>query len=208
MSVSKKRALILASSSPRRRDLLEQAGFSFTIISPDVDERLVKGESSKKMVERLAREKARACLRSVSPKSHSIVIASDTTVVIGPKRKILGKPESTEDAIRMLGAISGKTHEVLTSFCVLEVKNGKIFKEVVKTISTQVSIRKIALSERRAYVKTKEPLDKAGSYGAQGIGMIFIEKISGSYTNVVGLPMTELCKTLGKDFKVVPQWHR
>ena len=203
-----KRTLILGSSSPRRKDLLTQAGFQFTIEAPDVDETLVRGETSRKMVERLAYEKASACLEKNKMRTHRLIIASDTTVVIGRSQTILGKPIDEKDAVKMLKKISGKAHEVLTAYCIIESKNGSVLKKVIKTVSTKVFIRKLDPREIDDYVKTGEPLDKAGSYAAQGIGMSFIKRIEGSYTNVVGLPMTELLETLRKDFKEFPRWTR
>ena len=174
---------------------------------PDVDERVVRGESSRKMVERLSRAKAHACIAAL-PRSRErvILIASDTTVVIGASRKILGKPRDAADARRMLASISGRTHEVLTSYTVLEWRGGAVLREATRTVSTKVVIRKLSAAEIRAYVATGEPLDKAGSYAAQGIGMAFVTRIAGSYTNVVGLPMTELCATLREEFSVQPEW--
>lgn len=206
-----KNLIILASSSPRRKQLLSIAGFDFKVSVPAVDEKIIKGELSEMMVERLAEEKAFAVAAStkLKPNLTYYIIGSDTTVVIGKNREALGKPKNAKDAEKMLKKISGKTHEVLTAFCILELSSDSILKRnIIKTVSTKVTITKLTEAFIKKYVKTGEPLDKAGSYGAQGIGMSIIDKIEGSYTNVVGLPMTELTDTFISEFKVYPKWMK
>ena len=178
--------LLLASSSPRRVELLRSAGFVFSTQSPNIDERMRRDESPKNLVMRLAKEKALVCQRP-----GLTVVAADTTVVSPNGVSILGKPRDKKDALRMLGLLQGKTHRVWTGYCVTDGK-----KAVVRAVATRVTFRPLTLGERRAYVETGEPMDKAGAYAAQGVGMTLIRKISGSYTNVIGLPVCEVISTL------------
>jgi septum formation protein len=128
---------------------------------------------------------------------------------VSPDRKhVLNKPLSAEGARKMLRRISGRTHEVLTGYVILSFRGGKIAKWHSEIVSTKVDIRKLGAKEIADYVASGEPMDKAGSYAAQGIGMCLIEGIRGSYSNVVGLPMAELVRDLEKRFKVKPKWKR
>lgn len=167
--------------------------------SPDADETPRKGEIPRRLVSRLAKDKAYSVLKK-SQETHPecIVIAADTIVVAPDGKTILGKPINPKDAVRMVGLLSGKTHTVLTGYCILLSRLGKTpeFKSVVRVVKSQVKIRSLTPSSIRQYVATGEPLDKAGSYGAQGIGMGFIEQITGSYTNVVGLPIAQVLRDL------------
>ena len=183
-------SIVLASSSPRRIELLQLAGLSPKVIKPDIDETQKKGESPQKMVGRLALEKAEAVLPSLLT-GDLVIIAADTTVVAPDKKTVLGKPENEADALRMLKKIAGKTHTVHTGYCVLSRKDSRVRKKV-RVVTTRVSMRKMSEKEIQAYLATGESMDKAGSYAAQGNGMVLIEKISGSYTNVIGLPVTEV----------------
>jgi len=178
MSIS----LILASGSPRRKQLLSQLGLAFEVRVSDIDETPFKSESPVAYVERLSREKA-ASIASQVDKEH-IVLAADTTVVL--EGNILGKPESKEHGVNMLMALSGTSHQVLTGVSVTGCDR-------VSTLSveTEVKFRKLTRSEALWYWGTGEPQDKAGSYGLQGIGAAFVESLSGSYSNVIGLPLSE-----------------
>lgn len=190
--------VVLASGSPRRKELLHWAGVSFEVIVSEVDETPRKKESPAQMVRRLSRDKAMAVGHQLISKSRdSIIIAADTTVV-SPRGKILGKPEDLKDAFRMITELQGKTHQVLTGYSIVKVKNGKIIKSVSKVVKTAVSMRKLSVEERHFYLSQGESMDKAGAYAAQGFGMVLIEKIRGSYTNVVGLPMNEVLSDLSK----------
>ncbi|MEN9722026.1 MAG: hypothetical protein RJB38_12 [Pseudomonadota bacterium] len=200
--------LLLASSSPRRIDLLKQAQFEVRVISPDCDEAIRRGETPRAMVRRLAYEKALVVANRVMEfhgdpaRSESLVIAADTTVVEPGGGRCLGKPVDARDAERILSRIQGRTHEVLTGYCVLELKAGSVVRKLVRVVSSKVAIRSLSKGMIRAYVASGEPMDKAGAYAAQGFGMNFIASIRGSYTNVVGLPMCELLTDLEQTFGV------
>lgn len=184
--------IILASASPRRKELLELAGVKFEIQVPDVDETPLPNEDPKKMVKRLAELKAKVVSRNFSnQKSMTIILAADTTVV-NRHKKILGKPSNSKEAVEMILSLQGSVHRVFTGYAIFCVKNGKIVRKRVRAIETKVFIRAMAPVEAKNYVLRGESLDKAGAYAAQGFGMAIIEKINGSYTNVVGLPISEV----------------
>jgi len=186
---------------------MKEIGFEFEVVRPDTDENEKKGESPKKMVERFASEKAMAALTKVKDHCNAgILISADTTVVSPNKKSVLNKPTSVAEAAKMLRTISGKTHTVLTGYVICEFKNGKVKRWHLEVVRTLVKIRKLTIGEITDYIKTGEPMDKAGSYGAQGIGMCLIEEIRGSYSNVVGLPMTEVVRDLEKKFGLKPRW--
>lgn len=206
--------IILASSSPRRIDLLQQAGLSPIIASPDVDETLIPRENPRAMVARLAREKAEAVgmryaigeLPGASKIDEALIIAADTTVVAPDGKRILGKPESARDAERMLATLSGKTHTVFTGYCLLKLKRvgrGEFEPHLLgRVVSSRVRMRKLSRADIANYVRTGEPMDKAGAYGAQSIGMALIDSITGSYANVIGLPICQLMQDLERSFGV------
>jgi septum formation protein len=187
--------IILASGSPRRKELLGMAGVSFEVRVFDIDETPRKKEHPKTMVRRLSVEKAMATVRTLEGKESFIVIAADTTVV-NPAEKNLGKPGDEAEAVRMVYSLQGKTHSVYTGYSVLLVQNGKVVRKVTRAVRTRVKIQAMSRNQVKAYVAKGECMDKAGAYAAQGFGMAIIEKISGSYTNVVGLPMTEVMRDL------------
>ncbi|PHV12351.1 Maf family protein [Chitinimonas sp. BJB300] len=181
-----KPAIYLASASPRRRELLTQIGVRFERVTCEIDETPQAGETAMAYVERLARAKAdagiTAALSAGLPKR--LLLAADTTVALGDT--ILGKPLDAADARSMLNKLSGSSHEVLTG---VAISNGER-TEYALSRST-VRFRTISSQEITAYVASGEPLDKAGSYGAQGLGAVLIEEIRGSFSGVVGLPLTE-----------------
>ena len=184
--------LVLASASPRRADLLRAAGIPFDAFPVEVDEHFLLGEEPGHAVARLAEAKA-----TMAAASHrdAVVLGADTTVVIGGKA--LAKPADAEDAARMLRLLSGRDHEVLTGVCVWHKG-----RRLVHVEPTRVRMAKLAESEIEWYVATGEPFDKAGGYAVQGLASRFIEGIDGSYSNVVGLPISsvyELLKELGCD---------
>jgi len=190
--------VILASGSPRRKELLTWAGVPFEIRISEIDETPRRKESPLAMVKRLSLEKALAVATShVHPDERVVIIAADTTVV-SPIGKILGKPVNEVEAMKMINAIQGKTHRVLSGFCLVQVSGGKVLKKVSKVVKTSVTMRKLNQQEQQDYLSRGESMDKAGAYAAQGFGMVLIEKISGSYTNVVGLPMKEVLEELKK----------
>ncbi len=172
------------------------AGIPFEILQPDVNEDPLSGEKPDRMVERLARDKALAVFSKLSAgRSSKFIIAADTTVV-NPSGKILGKPVDRREAIQMLQELQGKVHRVFTGYAVFLGSAGRISRKVQRVVCTRVHIRKMSLLEIKRYVDLGESYDKAGAYAAQGFGMTIIERINGSYTNVVGLPMTELVSDL------------
>ena len=185
----------LASSSPRRQMLLTQAGIKIKVISPEVDERVIRGESAREMVLRLSVEKAEVALKRIK-KRPAIIIAADTCVVAPGRGKVLGKPTHRPDAEKMLKTIQGREHTVLTGYCLLLVEKGESIREIARVVQSKVQMRKMSQDEIRWYVRTGEPMDKAGSYAAQGIGMAFIQSFKGSYSNVVGLPLCEVMQDL------------
>ncbi len=190
--VADENAIVLASESARRVDILRSLGISFSIIPPDIDERRNKDETIREYVLRLATEKAKKVGSHFPDKW---VIGADTVVV--HKGKVLGKPKSEEDAMEMLSALRGKWHKVLTGFCILNVSRETSYKDVVET---KVFIKDLTDEEIKRYIKTSEPFDKAGSYAVQGKGGFMVKEIKGSYSNVVGLPIceiTEILLTLG-----------
>ncbi len=188
--------LILASKSPRRRDLLAQAGLVFEVIPSKVDEKSLrththgKTDKPEENVRVLAEAKANEIARKYC---NSWVIGADTMVVIN--NTVLGKPKDTAEARHMLEALSGKTHKVFTGYCVCCTNLDKSHSETVKTI---VRFKHLDSFEIDWYVHTKEPFDKAGGYAVQGLGSVLINRIEGSYTNIVGLPLCEVVEYLLK----------
>lgn len=180
--------LILGSTSPRRASLLSQLGLPFDVLAPEVDETHFAGESPVTYVTRMSNEKHAAVSGGIEP--GPLVISADTVVLLDGE--ILGKPENEQEGFSMLRRLSGSQHRVLTSVTIGS-NSGKNEQFVVETI---VRFRTLTIIECKAYWQTGEPQDKAGGYGIQGIGAIFIESIQGSYTNVVGLPLTETAQVL------------
>ena len=180
--------IILASNSPRRRELLRQIGVAFTSDPADVDERILPGEDAEAYAVRVALDKA--CV-AAGRAGNGIVVAADTIVVFGDT--ILGKPADVRDAERMLGMLSGGVHRVISGLAVVDAKTGRTQTGVAVTT---VWFRDLAPEEIRSYVSTGEPLDKAGAYGIQEKGSLLVEKIEGCYFNVVGLPLSLLGKML------------
>ncbi|MCT8987984.1 Maf family protein [Shewanella phaeophyticola] len=180
---------VLASTSPRRKELLAQAGFSYTgfnfeLVAPDIDETPQAGEQAADYVCRLAVEKAQAGLLLSQEFSHAKVLGSDTIVVLNGV--ILGKPVDSDDAKRMLSLLSGQTHEVMTAVALTDG-----LQTLIRLCSTQVSFCALSAADIDAYIASGEPMDKAGAYGIQALGGCFVKSISGSYSAVVGLPLVE-----------------
>lgn len=180
--------LFLASTSPRRSELLRQIGLDFSVLTVDVDESLQDGELPAAYVARLARAKAAAGLAQVSG---GVVVAADTTVVLGDE--VLGKPATEVEAVDMWLRLSGRTHQVLTGVAVGDARHVDAM-----VVSTRVHFRAITRAEMHAYWSSGEPHDKAGGYGIQGRGAVFVDAIEGSYSNVVGLPLTETAAMLAR----------
>ena len=178
--------LILASSSPRRRELLQQLGLEFSIHSPNIDESVFSNEIAERYVKRLAQTKADAILNQVSD---ACVIAADTTLAVDDM--IIGKPESKQHAFDIWSVLSGRKHEVLTGVC---VATADAMQSIV--VRTWVEFQRLSLSDMEDYWATGEPLGKAGGYAIQGIAAQYIPRIEGSYSNVVGLPLYETMQLL------------
>lgn len=183
------RRLILASSSPRRQELLTQIGVSFSVQVPAIDETPLVGEAPPAYVQRMAEEKALAVL--AQQKGDVCVLAADTSVIVD--ELILGKPADAADAKAMLLRLSGREHQVLSAIAVAD--QSRLNSHVV---SCKVAFRTLTDAEIDAYWHTGEPRDKAGSYAIQGLGAVFVQAIHGSYSAVVGLPLAETAALLGE----------
>ena len=184
-----RRVLILASTSPRRRELLADAGLEFELEAPDVDERPLPAESPEAMAERVARLKAETVAKRAAP--GRVVLAADTLVVLGDA--VLGKPRDGGEASAMLLRLAGNTHRVLTGYtlrCGDEIRSG--------VAESRVRMREVTPAEAAAYAATGEPLDKAGAYAVQGEGGRFVESIEGSRSNVIGLPVEVVVPLLAR----------
>jgi len=180
------RRLILASGSPRRRELLTKMGYHFEICTPDVDEH-VQGHA-RDIVSTLALRKARA---GASHYDDGVIIASDTLVSLDGVP--LGKPEDAADAKRMLRALSGREHEVFSGVCVMDVRTGR---QETRAVRTGVTFRDLSDQEIEAYIATGEPMDKAGAYAIQGGAGAFVTGLDGSFENVMGFPVDEVREML------------
>jgi septum formation protein len=199
--------LVLASASPRRQELLRNAGISFAVQVADVDETPLPGEGARECAERLAREKALTVWRS---RPHDAVLGADTIVVVDDS--ILGKPVDTEDAARMLRMLSGRAHRVITGVCLIKTVPGTQYavpsgrasardenrdqKLQLDSETTLVTMSEVSEKEILDYVATGEPMDKAGAYAIQGIASRWIPRIEGDYSNVVGLPVALVYRML------------
>ena len=183
--------MILASASPRRKELLERAGFELSIEPADVDETRLPQEAPVHLVERLSRLKAQAALDAHGPlQPDEILLAADTIVWTGDD--VLGKPHDAQDAIRMLRELSGRTHHVSTGVCLVRVLPDCATATESFVETTDVSFRALTDYEIMAYVATGEPMDKAGAYAIQGGAGSFVRDIVGDYDNVVGLPVKRI----------------
>ncbi|MBR0409753.1 MAG: septum formation inhibitor Maf [Eubacterium sp.] len=194
--------IILASASPRRKELLGQAGYDFEVEVSEVDESVVSG-NPREMVEQLSEIKAGAVAlryRTGETKNREgedvLVIGADTVVVLD--NCILGKPENEKDALRMLKELSGKAHQVYTGVTLIYCNDGRELKRRSFFECTEVVMRSISDREIRDYIATGEPMDKAGAYGIQGKAAVFISGIRGDYYNVVGLPICRLTEEITK----------
>ena len=179
--------LVLASGSPRRAELLKAAGIPFEALAVDIDETPLTREAPEAHVRRLAEQKARTAAKT---RPASVVLAADTIVVVDDR--ILGKPKDTAEAREMLRALSGRTHEVLTGVALIAPGSDPI----VEVASTAVWFAPLDLHEIDWYVASGEPMDKAGAYAIQGLASRFVERIEGSYSNVVGLPVALVYRLL------------
>lgn len=182
-------SLILASASPRRRELLTQIGVSFEVVIHDFDERVITGETPVEYVCRLARAKAAAVASNARVTLDHAVLGADTIVVV--EEHILGKPLDEQDAHRMLSLLSGREHEVMSAVCVCRGE-----QSALELSRTKVRFRSLSAAEIAAYWSSGEPQGKAGAYAVQGLGALFIESLQGSYSGVVGLPIFETARLL------------
>ena len=204
--------IILASASPRRKELLERLGFNVKVIPSSVDELRLESESPENFAKRIAREKVLTVVNrlqttlypsgepGVPPRpsglSRSVgetrwVIGADTIVVIDGR--ILGKPKDTTEAAEMLSSLSGNTHRVISGFCIHDLKKDK---EGVQAVSTDVRFKRLTPAEVEKYIAVGESMDKAGAYAVQGVGAYLVDSIVGSYTNVVGLPLCQMVEMM------------
>lgn len=181
--------IVLASQSPRRRELLTQAGFEFRVQSVKVSEIIEQNLNPARVASHIATQKAEACFEAYNYKNLQgfLILGADTVVAVGDQ--ILGKPETKEEAVHFLDLLSGRSHQVITGFCLIESGSGR---KHVHWDETLVQFKKLSQEEIRKYVNSDEPYDKAGGYGIQGTAQNFVSGIQGSWTNVVGLPMEKL----------------
>ena len=190
--------IVLASASPRRRELLEQIGIKFDIVvSNEPEDEIDKTLPPENYTSELALMKACNVAKKLTgtKRKDSLIIAADT--IVYSDGKILGKPKDIDDAYRILKGLSGKTHEVYTGICVMRLTDGYATSKSVKTL---VKFKELNDKKIKAYIKTGEPMDKAGAYGIQGKGAVLVEEICGDYFNVVGLPLSALYDVLISEF--------
>lgn len=186
--------IILASTSPRRKELMEKLGVPFVIKSSEYEEDMKIKLPPKKLAKFLSLGKAKAVAKN---NPNSIIIGADTFVVLG--QNLLGKPRNQSGAKAMLKKISGKTLSIITGLAILDSDTGKVISQ---SVETKIFIKKLSKSEIDNYIKTKEPLDKAGAFAIQGVGSLIVKKISGDYLGAIGLPLRALAEGL-KKFGVV-----
>lgn len=186
--------IILASASPRRKEILENTNTKFEIIKSEIDEVILENELPSQVVMRLAFEKS---IDIALKHPDSLVIGADTVVVLN--NNILGKPKDSSDAFNMIKQLSGKTHQVITGISLINLNaNQKIIDYVV----SNVKFKNLSEEDIKDYIQTNESLDKAGAYGIQGFGAMLVEEIQGDYFNIVGLPISRLSDLLKKHFNM------
>jgi septum formation protein len=198
------RPLLLGSASPRRKDILASLGLPFVVLAADIVEDVLPGETPGPYLERITLAKLSAIWQrlargaSAVPERGSLaaVLVADTTVVIDDQ--ILGKPADAADAIAMLSRLVGRSHDVFTRYAIGRPEPGEGALLATRTVRTEVRLRRASAAEVEAYARTGEGLDKAGAYAAQGIGSFLVEGVTGSYSNVVGLPACELVSDLAQ----------
>lgn len=186
--------IILASASPRRKEILGNTKLKFSIIKSDIDEVIYEGESPTQAVMRLAFEK---CMDIASKHEQDLVIGADTIVVLDDK--ILGKPKDEKEAYDMIKSLSNNTHQVITGIGLINLGNNK---KVIDYVVSNVKFKDLSEEDIIDYINTKESLDKAGAYGIQGYGAMLVEEIRGDYFNIVGLPISRLSDLLKKYFGI------
>jgi septum formation protein len=182
--------IVLASASPRRREILELTGLRFRVDTSRYEETLDHTVNPHNLAKRLSLEKARAVAGKYKD---ALIIAADTFIVF--RGKLLGKPHTPKEARNMLAMLNGKSHSVITGYTILDTGAGQ---KITRSVETKVWFKKMSSEEIDAYIATKEPLDKAGAYAIQGRGCVIVKKIEGDYLNVVGLPLFDIAVTLKK----------
>ena len=184
------KTIILASASPRRKEILEKTGLKFKVDASDYEEEINYSLRPHELARFLSREKAKAI---VNKYTNALIIAADTFIVF--KDKILGKPHTEEEAKRMLNMLNNNTHSVITGFTIIDTNDNK---KLSGSVETKVYFKKLTMKEIESYINSKEPLDKAGAYAIQGLGAVIVKKIEGDYFNVMGLPLSTLMESLKK----------
>jgi septum formation protein len=184
------KTIILASASPRRKEILEKTGLKFRVDESDYEEKIDPGLKPHELARFLSRKKARHVARR---HRNALVIAADTIVVL--RGRLFGKPRNEEEAKEMLRALSGKAHSVITGFTIIDTA-GK--KEISRSAESKVFFKRLSADEIEAYIRSGEPLDKAGAYGVQGLGAVIVKRIEGDFFNVMGLPLNALTESLKK----------
>jgi septum formation protein len=184
------RKIVLASASPRRREILKMTGLKFSVEAGDYEEDMDLALRPRRLARFLSSEKARAIAVKYTD---ALVIAADTFIVF--RDSLLGKPHTSEEARRMLELLNGRAHSVITGFTVIDTSTKK---KVSRSVETRVYFRKLTAKEISSYIRTGEPLDKAGAYAIQGTGAMLVKKIEGDYFNVMGLPLCSLTEALKK----------
>ncbi len=184
------RKIILASASPRRKEILRKTGLNFSVCTSDYKEDINLSLKPRALAKFLSRKKAETVAHKYK---NAIIIAADTFIVF--KNRLLGKPHTDKEAEKMLNMLNGKAHSVITGFTIMDTASKKILS---RSVETKVYFKKLGRKEINAYVRSKEPLDKAGAYAIQGLGSVFIERIDGDFLNVVGLPLRALKESLKK----------
>lgn len=186
--------IILASGSPRRKEILENTNLKFSVITSDIDEKIFENEEPVQLVLRLAFEK---CMSVAQNNPSDLVIGADTIVVLD--NEILGKPKNEEEAFKTLSKLSNREHQVITGMSIVNLENEK---KLVDYAISNVKFKKLTDQDIKDYISTKECLDKAGSYGIQGYGALLVEEIKGDYFNIVGLPISKLSDILKINFNI------
>src|SRR3989304_4052861 len=187
------KAIILASASPRRKELLERIGLKFEVEPSNYEEGISSELGPHELAKSLSLEKAKLVAQN---HKNTLVIAADTFIVF--ESRILGKPRTETEAKEMLKTMNGKPHSVITGFTIIDTDSNKALS---RSVETKVHLRQLSSNEIDAYVRSKEPLDKAGAYAIQGLGAVIVEKIEGDFFNVIGLPLSALTESL-KEFGV------
>ncbi len=183
--------IILASTSPRRREILKNTGIQFSIAAPEYDENILNKTFSYKLIESIAENKGESVLTKI--KEPAIIISADTVVIYN--KLVLGKPKDFDDAFRILSMLNGKTHKVVTAVCIIDNETDK---KIIKSETSEVTFNNLSREDIKNYIGEYKPYDKAGAYGIQELPSGFVKEIQGSYDNIVGLPSNIVIKMLNE----------